>query len=290
MQEGSVIDLEDEEMMPPPDMEKFEVEPVEEVEKPAPKMAATKLVPCKTPPTTSPPAVCNKAPGLEVTGGEQTAAERLAELQKQLGPDKLLELLKGPQLNRGNSCGSLASPPLQKALFTPDTAMSSEPSPTATETPLPKASAVSPAPTPPKAAAPAVAKALPPPPVSLQAAAPQVPEGAAEKAAQKAAEGAASPAEGVGEDDDPGAFDISAQDCIHEYGMHEYAGEYTHASLQVESSLYFSSTFLYLSFLFPSFPLLLLSYFALLSFTFPSFSLAFPELINPEKSWDKPIP
>ena len=82
----------------------------------AQKMTATKLVAAKAPALLARPAVpACKAPGVPASGCPGDAAAQLAELQRQLGTDMLLQLL---QSNPGG-LPEAKSPPLQRAVFSP---------------------------------------------------------------------------------------------------------------------------------------------------------------------------
>lgn len=82
----------------------------------AQKMTATKLVAAKAPALLARPAVpACKAPGVPASGCPGDAAAQLAELQRQLGTDMLLQLL---QSNPGG-LPEAKSPPLQKGCLLP---------------------------------------------------------------------------------------------------------------------------------------------------------------------------
>jgi hypothetical protein len=81
----------------------------------AQKMTATKLVPAKAPALASPAMPACKAPGVPASGCPGDATAQLAELQRQLGTETLLQLLQGKSIGLPEPI----SPPLQRAVFSP---------------------------------------------------------------------------------------------------------------------------------------------------------------------------
>ena len=110
------------------------------------KMTAMKQMPVKASPSAAPSELAApKAPGIPAPAPGD-AASQLAELQKKLGADKLLELLNG--FGKSVSCTGL-SPAVQKEIFTPSASTPKAPPlapPGMLQTPLvPKAAASPPA-------------------------------------------------------------------------------------------------------------------------------------------------
>ena len=106
----AIIDLDDNDAEESAALAALEVEPDRK------KMTATKQMPVKASPSATPSEFpAPKAPGIPAPA-QGDAASQLAELQKKLGADKMLELLTG--CGKPVSCPGL-SPPVQKEIFTP---------------------------------------------------------------------------------------------------------------------------------------------------------------------------
>ena len=148
----------------------------------AQKMTATKQVPAKAPSLASPAMPACKAPGMPASGCSGDAAAQLAELQRKLGSDVLLQLLQG----KPSGLPEAMSPPLQRTVFSPPPG--SPPVPKSPE--LPASS---------KAAGAVPALAAQP--------------GTTEKAAEPKAGATTTDAPSPG-DDGEGAFDLSHKDLI----------------------------------------------------------------------------